>query len=277
MLLRGVLRPVYGLWRRWAIGLERLAKRTMVVHLTITDADRPRMIRKILRALDKKERAYRASFGHDISDPVERKKSHWHVKWLDHGVLRKRWHNFEEFAPGAYRSNQPDHARFEAYAQIGIKTILNLRGAASEPHYLFEVESCEALGLTLLNIQMAARRAPDLHHLKALFDAFETMERPFLVHCKSGADRTGLVAALYLMVVEGASLETAQAQLSFRFLHIKHTATGILDHFFEVYAARNALSPIDIVTWIKTEYDPKALTESFAAKQAALKPWQGWR
>lgn len=235
------------------------------------------MIRKLFRALDRKERAYRASFQGDITDPAVRKTAHWHVRWLDHGVLRKRWHNFEMFAPGAYRSNQPDHARFEAYAAMGIKTVLNLRGAMSEPHYLFEVESCEALGLTLTTIQFGARNAPSRQKLLALIDAIETMERPFLVHCKSGADRTGLMAALYLMVHEGKPLDVAQQQLSFRFLHIRRTATGILDHFFDVYAARNAQSRIGIVDWITHEYDRKALEASFAARQAALKPWQGWR
>ena len=235
------------------------------------------MIRKIIRALDKKERAFRGSFGHDITDPKERKKSHWHMRWLDHGILRTFWHNFEKVSEGVYRSNHPDHKRFTAYANMGIKTVLNLRGVAKQPHYLFEEESCKKLGLTLITIQMSARQAPKTEQLIKVIEAFETMERPFLVHCKSGADRTGLVAALYLMVQEGQPVEVASKQLSFRFLHIRRISTGILDHFFDVYAARNAEAPIAIDEWIRTEYDPDALTESFAAKQAALKPWQGWR
>ena len=228
-------------------------------------------------ALRKRERAFRTSFGRDITDPKERKKSLLHFNWLDHGILRKHWHNYAQVAPGVYRSNHPDHARFKAYAEQGIKTILNLRGAAKQPHYLFEVESCDQLGLTLVDIKMSARKAPPLKALQKLLAAFETNEKPFLMHCKSGADRTGLAAALYLMVIEGQSLDVARRQLSFRFLHIRRTSTGILDHFFDVYAARNAESPIAITDWINTEYDPDALTQSFAAKQAALKPWQGWR
>jgi len=228
-------------------------------------------------ALRKRERAFRTSFGRDITDPKERKKSLLHFNWLDHGILRKHWHNYAQVAPGVYRSNHPDHARFKAYAAQGIKTILNLRGAAKQPHYLFEVESCDQLGLTLVDITMSARKAPPLKALHKLLAAFETNEKPFLMHCKSGADRTGLAAALYLMVIEGQPLDVARRQLSFRFLHIRRTSTGILDHFFDVYAARNAESPIAITDWINTEYDPDALTQSFAAKQAALKPWQGWR
>ncbi len=235
------------------------------------------MIRKIWKALDEKERALRRSFGHDITDPRERKRSQRHLNWLDHGVLRILWHNFGQIAPGVYRSNHPAHRRFEAYAAMGIKTVLNLRGVAQQPHYLFEEESCRLLGLALVNVSLSARQAPKVRQLRALLRAFETMDRPFLMHCKSGADRTGLAAALYLMVQEGQPLEVARRQLSFRYLHIRRTATGILDHFLDVYAARNARSPIGIVEWIESEYDPKALSQSFSKKQAALKPWQGWR
>jgi protein tyrosine/serine phosphatase len=233
-------------------------------------------LRKIISALRKKERAFRTSFGRDIIDPKERRKSQLHFNWLDHGILRIHWHNFTKVAPGVYRANHPDHRRFKAYAAKGIKTILNLRGAARQPHYLFEVESCVALGLTLVDIKLSARNAPPKKALLKLLKLFQTMEKPFLIHCKSGADRTGLVAALYLMVVEGQPLDVARKQLSFRFLHIRRSSTGILDHFFDTYETRNAASPIAIADWIATDYDPETLTQSFAAKQAALKPWQGW-
>jgi protein tyrosine phosphatase (PTP) superfamily phosphohydrolase (DUF442 family) len=234
-------------------------------------------VRKIISALRKRERVFRTSFGRDITDPKERKKSLMHFNWLDHGILRKHWHNFAQVAPGVYRANHPDHVRFKAYAALGIKTVVNLRGFAQQPHYLFEVESCNALGLTLVDIAMSARNAPSLKALRKLLASFDTMERPILIHCKSGADRTGLAAALYLMVVEGQPLDVVRKQLSFRFLHIRRTSTGILDHFLDTYGARNATSPIPIEHWIKTEYDPEALTQSFAAKQAALRLWQGWR
>ncbi len=235
------------------------------------------MLRKWYQALEKKERDLRNSFGHDITDPVERRKSERHLLWLDHGILRTFWHNFEEFAPGAYRSNHPSRKRFETYAAMGIKTVLNLRGKAKQPHYLFEVESCADLGMTLVTCQMAARRAPSIAELTKLLDAFKTIERPFLMHCKSGADRTGLAAAIYLMIYEGASIAEAKKQLSFRYIHIRRTKTGILDHFLDTYEARCAQSPIGIEDWIRKEYDPNALTLSFAAKQKSLRFWQGWR
>jgi len=235
------------------------------------------MLGKLRKVFKEKERAFRTSFGRDITDPDERRKSLWHFNWLDHGILRIYWHNFAEIAPGVYRSNHPNEKRFKAYADMGIKSVLNLRGRAKQPHYLFEVESCAAHDLALVDFSLSARRAPPEVMLSQIIDVFESIEKPFLMHCKSGADRTGLIAALYLMVVEKQPLDVARKQLSFRFLHIRRTSTGILDHFLDVYEVRNAQAPIAIADWIRTEYDADALTQSFAEKQAELRFWQGWR
>lgn len=231
---------------------------------------------RLTEYLNARERALRASFDGDITDPAGRRRARRLVNWVDHGVLRALWHNFSQVAPGVYRSNHPDHKRFAAYKRRGIKSVLNLRGALKEAPYAFEQESCAALGLKLTTISLSARQAPKRDNLLKLVDAFSTLEKPVLIHCKSGADRTGLAAALYLMIHEGEPVETATRQLSLRYLHIRRTQTGILDHFFDTYAARNAAAPIDIVDWIRDEYDRDALVQSFAAKQATLKPWQGW-
>ncbi len=111
------------------------------------------MFGKLRNSFKQKERAFRTSFGRDITDPDERRKSLWHFNWLDHGILRKHWHNFQQIAPSVYRSNHPDPKRFQRYAKMGIKSILNLRGSAPQSHYLFEVESCTQLGLHLVDIK----------------------------------------------------------------------------------------------------------------------------
>ena len=214
---------------------------------------------------------------YEIETPEGRKRAMRQLDWSDHGILRYRWHNFSQFAPDAFRSNHPTTARFEDYAAMGIKTVLTLRGARHQPQYLFEAETCARLGLQLECVQMAARRAPKVAELTDLFAMFDVMERPFLMHCKSGADRTGLAAALYLLAFEGADLSTAKAQLSFDYIHIRRTATGIMDHFLEVYEARFTQTGIGVRDWITTEYDSDALTVSFAAKQESLRFWQGWR
>lgn len=235
------------------------------------------MLGKLWTWLDKKERRLRHSFGRDITDPVERVRSLRHYNWLDHGILRYRWHNFDEVAPGVYRSNHPHHARFEAYAKMGIKAVLNLRGVSAQSHYLFEEESCRALGLDLVTVHLGARHAPDQHRLVALVEAFDTLPKPFMMHCKSGADRTGLAAAFYLLLYTDATDAEVRRQLSFKYLHIRKSSTGILDHVLETYLAARDATGIGLRAWIATGYDKPAVVAAYKAKKARESFWQGWR
>jgi protein tyrosine phosphatase (PTP) superfamily phosphohydrolase (DUF442 family) len=233
------------------------------------------MIRHIHQRLKDYQDRLGARFGSDISTPTARRAARWHFILSDHAFLRVLWTNLYPIAPGVWRSNQPSPRQLTALAGRGIRTVLNLRGASRQSFWLFEREACTSQGLTLHNLGMSARSAPnpktllDLHHL------LTTIERPMLIHCKSGADRTGLAAALYLIWVEGRPLHEAQRQLSWRYVHRSTGPTGILDHFLRVYGRRNAEAPIPLLDWIKTEYDPAALTASYKRWQAGGKeaPW----
>ncbi|MCK0119930.1 tyrosine-protein phosphatase [Loktanella sp. F6476L] len=213
---------------------------------------------------------------HEIDTPEGRARALRQFDWQDHDVLRRKWHNFEAVADGVYRSNQPSPDRFAAYAEMGIKTILNLRGGLKEPFYLFEKEACDALGLKIVTVGLSARKAPQKIRLIQLFEAFETIEKPFLIHCKSGADRTGLASAFYLLAYSDVDDDTVRAQLSFRYLHIRKSSTGILDYVLETYLARRAQDPIDIRTWVETEYDEDETKAGYAAMKAKQKLWEGW-
>ena len=193
----------------------------------------------------------------------DRKSAERYVYWFDHGMLRTFWTNFGKVAPDVYRSNQPDHDRLAKYKAMGIKAILNLRGTPIKPHHLLEVRSCSMIGLELHSVALHARKAPYVDRLLSLFEAFDTIPRPFLMHCKSGADRAGLAAVLYRLD-QGESIVNARKELSLRYLHIKSSKTGIQDHLVDAFEARQKHGPISIRDWVANEYDPKALTESFA-------------
>jgi protein tyrosine phosphatase (PTP) superfamily phosphohydrolase (DUF442 family) len=224
------------------------------------------MLRKLANTLSDRQRARRAALGDDLTDPRVGRRLWWRVMLHDHGILRQFWTNFDQVAPGVFRSNHPPHRRLAAYRARGIVAVLNLRGAARHPHHVLEVDSCERLGLSLVNLPLHARFAPQPKMLMALFDAFDTIPRPFVMHCKSGADRAGLAAALYLLD-QGATVATARQQLSIRYLHLRFTRTGIQDHLLDFYQERLAKGPITIRDWIAKEYDPQALKDSFARKK----------
>jgi protein tyrosine/serine phosphatase len=198
----------------------------------------------------------------DLSDPAERRRAAWKVELEDHAFLRRLWSNLSEIAPGVWRANHPNHAQLARYSDMGIKTILNLRGTAKHPRFLFEQESCAAMGLTLVSVGLRARKAPEKHEVLALFDAFNTMEKPFLMHCKSGADRAGFASALYLLR-EGAPVAKARRQLHWRFLHFRRGETGILDHILDLFEQDHLKTGIGIEAWFRDRYDPAVIQSGF--------------
>lgn len=225
---------------------------------------------KLLDQITQWERNLRASYNTDLSTPENRRRAHIYNLWFDHAILRGIWTNFCEVAPGVYRSNHPTHKRFEQMKEIGIKSVLNLRGSFGAAHYLVEEESCRELGLTLVSINLQARHAPPAKEILAMIAAFRELEKPFVMHCKSGADRAGLAAALYLLVIEGRPMAEARKMLSPRFLHFKFTKTGVLDHILDVYEARNAETPIRFEDWINESYDMHAMQADYLSKH---RPW----
>ncbi len=206
-------------------------------------------------------------YGTDISTPEARRAAWWHFQLIDHAFLRGLWTNLDQIAPGVWRANQPSAARLRQYHDtLGLKSVLNLRGETQQGFYLFELETCRALGLHLHDFSFSARSAPSREGLLKVMNLFPLIEKPFLMHCKSGADRTGLIAALYLMAEENRPLAEAKQQLSFRYLHLKGTATGIMDHFLTMYEAE--AQGRTIREWVEQSYDPDRLTASFATLRA---------
>lgn len=203
----------------------------------------------------------------DLTDPGQRRRAFWAYQFMDHAILRHLWTNFDKVAPGVYRSNQPSHARLVRYRRMGIRTVLYLRASSEKWAFHFERESLAALGITMINVPLHSRSAPTRDAVQALIAAFRSIEKPFLMHCKSGADRAGLASAIYLMVIMGQDVSAARRMLSPRYVHLRFTKTGVLDMMLDHYAARNTASPISFEDWIATEYDADALQIAFDAKR----------
>lgn len=225
---------------------------------------------RLFKRISDWERDLRASYNTDLSTPENRRRARIYNLWFDHEILRGLWTNFFQIAPGVYRSNHPTYKRFAAMKARGITTVLNLRGTYPSAHYFTEVETCRALGLNLFSISLQARHAPPAKDLLALIDAFRSIEKPFVMHCKSGADRAGLASALYLLVIEGRPMAEARKQLGLRYLHVRKSKTGVLDHLLDLYEMRTAGDPISFEDWLRTEYDHFAVQADY---QANNKPW----
>lgn len=205
----------------------------------------------------------RAHYNVDPDIPGNERRAWVYNNFFDHAFLRTVWTNFYEIAPGVYRSNQPGHARLEKIRDRGITTVLTLRGKSEAAHYLTEAQSCRKLGLTLEATSLHARSAATREELLALLDLFDRIERPFVMHCKSGADRAGLASAIWLMVKEGKPVHEARKMLGPKYWHFPHTKVGVLDYMLDCYAARLKRGPISFREWVETEYDWNQIQTGF--------------
>ncbi|MBI1238885.1 MAG: protein tyrosine phosphatase [Alphaproteobacteria bacterium] len=182
---------------------------------------------------------------------------------VDHGVFRTLYANRHRISGRMWRASQPAPYQLAGAARLGVKTIINLRGARASGTYVLEREACERLGLTLVNFSLGSREAPRREALLGAAELFRLIEYPALMHCKSGADRVGFMSALYLALQEGRPVPEAMRQLSLRYGHVRQGKTGILDLFFETYLAETKDTAASLLEWITNDYDQKRLTDSF--------------
>ena len=224
------------------------------------------MLAGLLIKLDNFERLVRTSFGRDISSPSGRFWAHIHFHLMDHAFLRVFWNNFHQVCDEVYRANQPSPSHLKAYKDKGIKAVLNLRGFTQQSYALFEEETCKNLGLDLISVPFSGSSAPQPEKLLEIIDIMDNIPKPFVLHCKSGADRAGLVSAIYLIIQKNLSVTEAKKQLSFKYLHLDFTKTGILDYILNVFDERLKIENIDFLDWIKKEYNDEILNISFRSR-----------
>ena len=200
----------------------------------------------------------------DLATEPGRRRARREMVWGDHGFLRARFSNLHQLSDEMWRANQPSPRQIAAYQQqLGIKTIINLRGVSTRGYYLLEKEACEKLGITLIDYQVFSRDTPTRETVAGVKTLFTDMSYPALMHCKSGADRAGLMSVLYLLARQDASLAEAAKQLSFKYLHIKQGKTGMLDAFFAAAMKDGVTTAGEFFDWIERDYDRVQVKAAF--------------
>lgn len=205
--------------------------------------------------------------GFDLSTPEGRKRALRDYMWNDHAFLRLRFQNAHWISEELVRTNQPSPEQLAGWKARGIKTIINLRGGFDGSFYALEKEACEQLGLTLVDFTITSREVPSRARVLGARDLFQTVEYPALMHCKSGADRAGIMSVFYMHFRKGKPIREAMDQLHLRYLHVKAGKTGVLDYTFERYLAEGEPAGLSFIEWVESPaYDPDAIKADFRAQ-----------
>jgi protein tyrosine/serine phosphatase len=117
-------------------------------------------------------------------------------------------YNVFQMTPMLYRSALPDSGAVSLLEKLKVGTVIS---------FLPESDSSwlSIQGITLVQLPYRTNHVDDADILKAL-RAIQTAEAngPVLMHCKHGSDRTGLIAAMYRVIVQGWSKEDALSEMT---------------------------------------------------------------
>jgi len=194
--------------------------------------------------------------------------------WVrDHAWVRVFVWNFYRVDEDLYRSNHPGFRALSRAKRLGIRSVLSLRGDANNTPNIIERNACNRLGMELRFVRMRTAALPPAAVLSELMGLLREMPKPILVHCKSGADRTGLAVTLYLHVVKGLPLSQARRALSWRYAHFSWGKAGIVNRLLDAYDKENRETGIDFEEWVRTRYDPVALGQA-ASGEVSQEPGQ---
>lgn len=144
--------------------------------------------------------------------------------------------NFYKVSERLYRGGQPKTGGVKKLAEMGIKTIINLRGT-DETTRAEEAEA-KAAGLSYFNIPMPGLSRPTHEQISRVMEIVGDQESgPVFIHCKRGSDRTGTVVALYRISREGWTAN--QALIEAKRFGLSWMEFGMKDYVSDFYRNRN--------------------------------------
>lgn len=139
--------------------------------------------------------------------------------------------NFHTVLPGrVFRSGQPGPESLRgSIARYHLSAVINLRGSnPAEAWYQDECRVAARAGVRHYDVPLDSASPPAAPELGQLIDLLETCPKPVLIHCESGIDRTGLVAAVCVLLLDDAgSPARARAQFSPYYGHLFWRANTI--------------------------------------------------
>jgi protein tyrosine/serine phosphatase len=121
--------------------------------------------------------------------------------WCQTGEQLRSLPNFGRVTDMLYRGGQPASAGFSALQAMGIGIVVNFRDEREE--MATEKRLVESLGIKYIEIPWSGRDEPSNMQVVQFLDLIRANPKAkIFVHCKRGADRTGVMVAAYRIAVE---------------------------------------------------------------------------
>lgn len=117
----------------------------------------------------------------------------------------------QQISERLYRGAQPRRGGLQRLTELGINTVINLRGTDARTRA--DAAAAKSLGLSYFNIPFPIWGRPDDADVRRVMEIVNAPEsgRVF-VHCRDGIDRTGMIVALHRINSEGWTTENATAE-----------------------------------------------------------------
>ena len=110
--------------------------------------------------------------------------------------------NFHQVNAQLYRGGQPKTGGLQKLKELGVKTVVNLRG--EDDHVRAERTEARSLGLRFYSIALPEFSKPKDKEVQRALEIINAPEnQPVFVHCNHGRDRTGTIVACYRVSHDG--------------------------------------------------------------------------
>ena len=116
--------------------------------------------------------------------------------------------NLHQITPTLYRSEQPTPLGFQNLEKLGIRTVINLRAFSNDD------DEVRGTALRTERVRILTWNVDDAQVIEVMRMLRDAGNGPFLIHCKHGADRTGLMSAMYRVLEQGWTVDDALAELT---------------------------------------------------------------
>lgn len=120
--------------------------------------------------------------------------------------------NFGRVTNNLYRGGQPTSDGFQSLQAMGVEIVIDLREKTAE--MATEKREVEALGMKSVDIPWSANHEPSSAKIVEFLDLIRANpDTKIFVHCRRGADRTGVMIASYRIAVEHKSVADAVSEM----------------------------------------------------------------